>query len=102
MGLVYQIQNGLKKNVSESDICDAVMKNISPDLPLRSYLEGKPDTNIVSLSKILRSQFKEPNSITLFNALSNSRQAANESAQECVIPVDTRRRFNVSTTSYRR
>ena len=79
MSLIYQIQN-LKKNFSVSDICDAVIKSISPGLLLRSYLEGKPDMNIASLRKILQSYFKEPNSTALFTALSNPRQAANESA----------------------
>ena len=69
----------------ESDICDVVIKNTSPDLPLRSYLERKPEVNIVSLSKILRSHFKEPTSTVLFTALSNSRQAENESADEYVM-----------------
>ena len=53
MGLIYQIQNGLQKIFSESDICDAVIKSISPDLPLRSYFKGKPEMNTESLSKIL-------------------------------------------------
>ena len=85
MNLIYQIQNGLKQIFSGSDICGAVIKTISPDLPLRSYLEGKPDMNIASLRKILRSYFKEPNSTALITALSNPRQAANESAQEYVM-----------------
>lgn len=50
MSLVDQIQIEPTKNVSESDICDAVIKNISPELTLRSYLEGKPDMGNVSLS----------------------------------------------------
>ena len=41
--------------------------------------------NIASLSKILRSHFTEPNSTALFNALSNSKQTANELAQEYVM-----------------
>ena len=83
MGLIYQIQNGLKKPFSEKKICDAVINNILPDLPLRIYLEGKSEMNIESLSKILQSDYKEPASTT-FTALSNSRQATNESAQEYV------------------
>ena len=50
MSLVDQIQIEPTKNVSESDICDAVIKNISPELTLRSYLEGKPDRDNLSLS----------------------------------------------------
>ena len=50
MGLIYQIQNGLKKTFSEKEICDAVINSILPDLPLRIYLEGKSEMNIESLS----------------------------------------------------
>ena len=78
MSLIYQIQNGVKDNFSESDICDAVIESILPDIPLRSYFEVKPFMSIVSLSKMLRANFKEPNSTALFTAISNSRQAANE------------------------
>ena len=85
MSLIYQIQNRLKKFFSESNICDASIKSIPHDLSLRSYLEEKPDMNIASLRKILRPHFKEPNSSALFTALSNSRQAASESAQEYVM-----------------
>ena len=40
-----------------TEICDALVKNIAPDLPLRTYLEGKADVNLVSMSKILRPHF---------------------------------------------
>ena len=60
------MNSGIEKGFSERDICEAVIKSISPDLPLRSYLEGKQTMDIASLSKILRSQFKEPNSTALF------------------------------------
>ena len=85
MSMIFQIQNGLKKNFSESDIYDAVIKSILPDLSLRSYLEGNPDMSIASLSKVFRSRFKEPRPINQFTALSNSRQTANELAQEYVM-----------------
>lgn len=52
---------------------------------VRSYLKGKLDMNIVSLSKILLSRFKEPSSIALLAPLSNWRQAVNVSAQEYIM-----------------
>ena len=61
--------NGLKKYCLESDIFDVVINSISSDLPLRSYLEGNLDMNIASMSQILQSHVKEPNSTTLFTAL---------------------------------
>ena len=79
------MNSGIEKRFSEKDICEAVIKSISPDLPLRRYLEGKQAMDIASLRKILRSHFKEPNSTALFTQLSNSRQTSTESAQEYVI-----------------
>ena len=62
MSLVDQIQIEPTKNVSESDICDAVIKNISPELTPRSYLEGKPDMIMYHWALYYLSHFKEPNS----------------------------------------
>ena len=85
MSLIYQMNSGIEKEFPERDICEAVIKSISLDLPLRSYFEGKQTMDIASLSKILRSHFKEPNSTALFTQLSNSRQTSTESAKEYVI-----------------
>ena len=52
---------------------------------MRTYLEGKAKLNLKSLSKILRSHFKEPNATTLFNELSTAKQLPSESAQEFVV-----------------
>ena len=83
--LSYQIQNAKSKGYTENEICDAVLKCISPELPLRSYLESKPDLNLTSLSNILRAHFKETNSFKLFTELSNAKQTVSESAYEFVI-----------------
>ena len=45
--LVFQIQNGKKKNYSEVKISDAVVRSIAPDLSLRTYLEGKSNLTLV-------------------------------------------------------
>ena len=83
--LIFQIQNGVKNGYSDSEIYDAIVKNIAPDLLLRTYLEGKADLNLVLLSKTLRSHFGEPNATTLFNELGNAKQMPTETAQEFVI-----------------
>ena len=72
LSFVYQIQNGVKRNYSESDICDAVIKSISSELPLRAYLEGKYHLDLKILSKILRSHFKD--ATALFNLLGSTCQ----------------------------
>ena len=51
--------------------------------------------NITSLRKILRSHLKEPNSTALFFPLSNSRQAANETAREYVMRLMSLRKKNL-------
>ena len=82
--LIFQINNGLKNGYSEHEICDAVIKSMAPDLALRTYLEGKDNLNLKTLSRTLRSHFKEPNATSLFTELSNSKQLPSESAQEFV------------------
>ena len=95
MSLIYQMNSGIEKEFSERDICEAVIKSISLDLPLQSYFEGTQTMDIASLSKILRSHFKEPNSTALFTQLSNSRQTSTESAQEYVIRLMSLRQKNL-------
>ena len=82
--LIFQINNGLKKGYSEHKICDAVIKSIAPDLHFE-HLEGKGNSNLKTLSRILRPHFKEPNATSLFTELSNSKQLPSESAQEFVV-----------------
>ena len=65
--------------------CDAIVKNIAPDLPLRTYLEDNADLNLVPMSKTLRSHFSEPNATTLFHELANAKQMPTETTQEFVI-----------------
>ena len=65
--------------------CDAIVKNIAPDLPLRTYLEDNADLNLVPMSKTLRSHFGEPNATTLFHELANAKQMPTETTQEFVI-----------------
>ena len=83
--LIFQINNALKKGYGKHEICDAVIKSIAPDLALRTYLEEKDNLNSKTLSRILRSHFKEPNATSLFSELSNSKQLSSESAKEFVV-----------------
>ena len=68
-----------------SEICDAIVKNNAPGLPLRKYLEGKADLSLVPMSKILSFHFGEANAPTVFNELGNVKQMPAETAQEFVI-----------------
>ena len=83
--LIYQITQGEKRGYPENEICEAVIQSISPDLNLRSYLEGKINLTISNLSKILRSHFQELDATNLFAELTNAKQSVSENAQRFVI-----------------
>ena len=83
--LAYQMDTGEKKNYSDTEICEEVIRAISPDIPLRCFLEGKTDLTLDKLRKILRAHFHEPDPTTLFNTLSNSVQQNNESPSDFVV-----------------
>ena len=83
--LAYQINIGEKKKYSDVEICEEVIRAISPDLPLRCFLESKTDLNLANLRKILRAHFQEKDPTTLFNQLSNSSQQNSESPLDFVI-----------------
>ena len=70
---------------SDSELCDAVVKSIAPDLPLRTWLESKADLNLVSMSKILRLHFGKPYTTTLFKKLGNAKQMPTETTYEFLI-----------------
>ena len=70
--LIHQINSVEKKGLhTETEICEEVIRCISPDIPLRSYLEGKCELTLASLRSILRAHFQEKDPTTLFNSLSN-------------------------------
>ena len=83
--LVYQIESGTKKGYSKVEICEEVVRAVSPDLQLRSFLEGKADLTLQNLRRILRAHFREQDHTTLFNALCNSSQQSIESPLDFVI-----------------
>ena len=83
--LSYQIANAEKAGYSEEQICAAVVKAISPGNNLRTYLESKPGLNLVVVTEILRSHFKEKDSASVFTELGNAVQQSTENALDFVI-----------------
>ena len=63
------------------EVNEAIIRSISPGLPLRSFLECTPDLPLSKLRKILRSHYREKSSTELYKALSTLTQAPNEDAQ---------------------
>ena len=59
VSLSRQIETGIKSGYKESVIVEAVIRAVSPNLKLRSYLEMINDMSLVRLKQILRAHFKE-------------------------------------------
>ena len=79
--MVHQIEGALAQGYREVEINEAIIRSISPGLPLRSFLECNPDLPLSKLRKILRSHYREKSSTELYKALSTLTQAPNEDAQ---------------------
>ena len=79
VSLSYQISNAKSEGRSGAEICAAVIKAITPGSSLRNYLESTGTTNVNSLIQVLRAHFKEKDSSTAFNEMSNCVQGPAES-----------------------
>ena len=81
MSLNRQIEDGLQRGYSEREVIDAVIKCISPSLPLRDYIEAMRETGIDAILKILRAHFQEKNASELYSSLANLAQSPSEEPQ---------------------
>lgn len=78
MSLVRQVEAGLHKSYSEADIIGGVTRTISPNLPLRCYLQWRENMSLSSLRKILKSNHEEKSATELFMQLTNATQGRDE------------------------
>jgi len=62
----------------ESEIVDAVINAVSPQLHLKSYLEGMKNLKLQELRQILRSHYCEKSATEAYQELSNIVQESNE------------------------
>ena len=85
--LIYQIENGTRPGYKENDIVDAVVKSITPGVPMRSYLEGRSALTLASLRHVLRSHYCVKPPRDLYKILNNTAQEPKETAQEYVIRI---------------
>ena len=83
--LAYQIQNGRTAGFSEAEICAGVIKAIAPGNFSRLYLESKSFQTVDSLIQIMRSLFKEEDSSSSFEEMSNVVQSSTESPHGCAV-----------------
>ena len=75
MSLNGQIEDGLQLGYSESEVIDAVIKCISPSLPLRDYIEAMRETGTDAILKILRAQIQEKTASELYSSLADLAQS---------------------------
>ena len=80
--LLHQIESGLRKGHGESDVIEAVIRAISPDLKLRDMLEIKHDLTLPQLKIILKGHYKEDDALDLYQKLITISQDPKESVQD--------------------
>ena len=82
ISLLSQINAGVEKGYSETEICYAVVNSISGDLTIRKYLETiMKDLTLTKLKQHLRAHFKQKNSTELYQELINMSQKPDEDPQ---------------------
>lgn len=83
--LARQIENGLSRGYTESEITDAVIRAMTPGLQLRSYLEGKENLTLPALRRILRAHYQERSATELYKQLTSEVQSGKETPQNFLI-----------------
>lgn len=80
LSLVRQIEIGAEKGHAESEITEAVIRAVSPGLPIRDMLEIKRGLTLSSLLTILRGHYKVDSSTDLYHQLISLSQDPKETA----------------------
>lgn len=80
LSLVRQIELGTEKGHSEKEIVEAVIRAISPGLPLRDMLEIKRGLTLGKLLTILKGHYKVDSPTELYHQLLNISQEHKETA----------------------
>ena len=83
--MISQIESGLKKGDTESEVVTAVIRSIQAGLQLRSYLEGLTRLRLPKLRKILRFHFQEKSATELYQLLANISPMPKEDPQSFLI-----------------
>lgn len=80
LSLVRQIELGTEKGHSETEMIEAVIRAISPGLPLRDMLEIKRGLTLGKLLTILKGHYKVDSPTELYHQLLNVSQEITETA----------------------
>ena len=78
ISLIRQIEAGVSKGYSETEIVAGVIRCISPAVQLRMYLETLQQCTLLQLRKMLRSHFQEKSPTELFQQLAATVQESKE------------------------
>ena len=75
-----QIDSAIEKSYPEREIVDAGTNAISPQLHLKSYLEGMKNLSLQELRQILHSHYCEKSATEVYQELTNVAQEPNKTA----------------------
>jgi hypothetical protein len=87
--LVSQIEAGVRKEYSELEIVNAVVRAVQPGLQLRSYFESVTDLTLPRLRKIIRFHYHEKSATELYQMLANITQQPKEDPQSFLVRILT-------------
>lgn len=85
MSLIHQIERGKERKYADEDIVDAVIRAMAPGLTLRAYLESKPQLNLPTLRRLIRSHYQEKEATELYHDLSRAAQGQRESPHDFLL-----------------
>ena len=83
--LNYQIENAKTAGYESAQICAAVVKCISPSNYLRQFFESRPSLDLDVLLGVLKSQFREGDSGSVFSELCTLVQEPGDDANKYVL-----------------
>ena len=76
--LSFQISNARVRHFDDAEICSAVIRAITPNLPLRNYLERQRNLTLPMLISTLRTHFLLKNATASYNDMGNAVQQSGE------------------------
>ena len=85
LSLIHQIDSGVAKGYTEDEICDAVIKAISPHSSLRNYVLTMPDRSLGKLRSILRVFSQQKTASDLYQRLVTTSQETKETPQQFLL-----------------
>ncbi len=80
LSLVRQIELGIEKGHTQTEVVEAVIRAVSPGLPLRDMLEIKRGLTLSALLTILKGHYRVDSSTELYHQLLNISQEPKETA----------------------